>query len=50
MRAKPDETLVQAFRALPKRDRRRLMWHVEHGTDICCGQNTYMYSDGRGGG
>ncbi len=44
------EKLTEAFRALPKADRDRLMWHVEQGTRIICGTDTANYGDGKGGG
>ena len=50
-KAQAKKILVQAFKALPKADRDRLLWHVEEGTHICCGKReAYLYTDGKGGG
>jgi len=49
-KAQAKKILVQAFRALPKADRDRLLWHVEEGTHICCGKKEAdLYTDGHGG-
>ena len=42
--------LVKAFRALPRADLKRLRWHLERKTPICCGSRYHLYTDGEGGG
>lgn len=42
--------LVAAFKALPKRDRDRLLWHAVAKTAICCGKKWSLFADGKGGG
>ena len=42
--------LVESFKRLPKRDRDRLLYHVQKGTKILCGDNWQRYIDGKGAG
>lgn len=42
--------LVTAFRALTKRQRQRLAWHLEHKTPICCGPSAMMFARHDGAG
>lgn len=49
-RAKPNEDLVAAFMALPKRDLERLEWHRKEKTGICCKDTFHCWTDGKGGG
>ena len=42
--------LVECFRALPNKDKRRLLDHAKKRTRICCGEDAWMYADGKGGG
>jgi hypothetical protein len=46
----PHDTLVRAFRALTKRQRDNLAWHVEKRTRICCGYDAYLYTRKDGAG
>lgn len=42
--------LVRAFRALPTRDRARLLYHEQKGTPICCGKRAILFADVDGAG
>ena len=44
------EALATAFRALTRKQRANLLWHLEHKTPICCGKDSELYTDGEGGG
>jgi hypothetical protein len=46
----PLATLTRAFRALPRADLKRLKYHLEQKTPICCGADSGLYADGEGGG
>lgn len=39
------EYLVQAFRGLPKRQRNNLLFHVEAGTAILCGNKANLWAN-----
>jgi hypothetical protein len=43
-------TLTRAFSALPRADKKRLRWHLEQKTPICCGETAHLYADGKGAG
>jgi hypothetical protein len=42
--------LIKSFKQLPKRNRRKLLWHFKNDTPICCGKNWTLWTDGKGGG
>lgn len=44
------EILVKAFRSLTPTQLKRLKRHEEKKTPICCGETSYIYTDGKGGG
>jgi len=44
------ETLEYCFSCLSDQKSENLLWHVEAGTPICCGDDSYLYTDGAGGG
>ena len=50
MKKRDYAVLVSCFRALPRRDRERLLWHAEQKTPVLCGKHAYSYIDCRGGG
>jgi hypothetical protein len=47
---KPVSTLAKAFSRLTDTQLQNLVWHADHKTPICCGDDTYLYTDGKGGG
>ena len=44
------EVLTRAFRALTAEQRANLLWHVNAGTPILCGDQSDVWTDGNGGG
>jgi hypothetical protein len=44
------KTLVESFLRLSLEQLANLSWHVEQGTEICCGDRCDLYIDGNGGG
>lgn len=49
-RAKTRKILATAFRALPKRDRRRLLAHAKAETPIACGDRATLFLTRDGAG
>ena len=46
----PIEVLTLSFLALEDEQIRNLEYHVDGGTPICCGDESALYTDGKGGG
>jgi len=44
------KVLTKVFRGLPDKYRERLKYHYDKRTDICCGFDYNLYTDGVGGG
>lgn len=44
------KTLVECFKALPKENFENLLYHLNEGTTICCGIDSHLWTDGKGGG
>lgn len=42
--------LTAAFRKLPREKQENLIYHAERGTNICCREMAYFYTDGSGAG
>jgi hypothetical protein len=46
----PYQTLLTAFRALTKKQKANLRYHLKKRTRVLCGDMAYEYVDGEGGG
>lgn len=42
-------SIVEAFKLLPKKDRDRLWYHYKKKTPILCGNDSLLFTDGKGG-
>lgn len=46
----PKTILTKAFLSLTDQQLKNLLWHAEHKTPVCCGNNYWLFTDGKGGG
>lgn len=44
------QVMVKSIRGLTPDQIANLKWHAEQGTPICCGDESELYTDGKGGG